>query len=64
MSDLAEWVKKPYKEAKELFDRYYLTERLKEANGDMSATAKLIGVDRTTIYRKLKWKVKDDHRDD
>ncbi len=42
------------KQAKELFEKAYLSQLLRETGGNVSETAKRSGVDRTNLYRKLK----------
>lgn len=42
------------KEAKEQFEAAYLSQLLRETGGNVSKTAKLSGVERTNLYRKLK----------
>ena len=42
------------KHAKELFEKAYLSQLLRETGGNVSETAKRSGVDRTNLYRKLK----------
>ncbi|MDR0625587.1 MAG: sigma-54 dependent transcriptional regulator [Holosporales bacterium] len=44
----------PIKEARETFERDYLLAQLKRFNGNISQTAKFIGMDRTSLHRKLK----------
>jgi transcriptional regulator of acetoin/glycerol metabolism len=54
MTELEEWVDKPYKEARRLFDLYYLSVQVEKSKGDISAAALRAGIDRTMFYRKLK----------
>jgi DNA-binding NtrC family response regulator len=61
MSELEEWVDKPYKEARRLFDLYYLLVQVERSRGDISAAALRAGIDRTMFYRKLK--DKNEHHD-
>jgi len=42
------------KHAKDLFEKAYLSQLLRETGGNVSETAKRSGVDRTNLYRKLK----------
>jgi len=44
----------PLKQAKELFEGTYLRQLLIENGGNVSATAKSSGLERTNLYRKLK----------
>lgn len=44
----------PLKEAREAFERRYLTELLVNTQGSVSETARLAGLERTHLYRKLK----------
>lgn len=54
MTELEEWVDKPYKEARRLFDLYYLSVQVEKSKGDISAAALRAGIDRTMFYRKLR----------
>ena len=42
------------KEARDTFEREYLTEQLKKFSGNISKTAKFIGMERSALHRKLK----------
>ncbi len=44
----------PLKEAREKFEKEYLTIQLKKFNGNISKTANFVGMDRTALHRKLK----------
>ena len=44
----------PLKEAREKFEKEYLTIQLKKFNGNISQTANFVGMDRTALHRKLK----------
>jgi len=44
----------PLREAREQFERIYLLHQLKRANGSVGQLAKLTGMERTHLYRKLK----------
>ena len=44
----------PLKEARENFEKEYLTTQLKKFGGNISKTAKFIGMERTALHRKLK----------
>ncbi len=44
----------PLKEAREAFERRYLTELLVNTQGSVSETARMAGLERTHLYRKLK----------
>ena len=44
----------PLKEARENFEKEYLTIQLKKFNGNISKTANFVGMDRTALHRKLK----------
>lgn len=50
----AEIVKFPLREARELFERYYLTLQLSRFNGNVSQTALFVGMERSALHRKLK----------
>jgi DNA-binding NtrC family response regulator len=45
---------KPLREAREDFERVYLTHKLREAGGSVGKLAQLCGLERTHLYRKLK----------
>lgn len=44
----------PLKEARESFERAYLMAQYERAEGNMANLAKLVGMERTNLYRKLK----------
>ena len=44
----------PLREARDMFERSYLSQRLKEVRGSVSELAPLVGMERTHLYRKLK----------
>jgi len=50
----------PLKEARESFEKEYLTTQLKKFSGNISKTAKFVGMERSALHRKLKLlRVKD-----
>ena len=44
----------PLKEARENFEKEYLTTQLKKFRGNISKTAKFVGMERSALHRKLK----------
>ena len=44
----------PLKEAREKFEKNYLTSQLKKHKGNISKTAEFIGMERSALHRKLK----------
>ena len=44
----------PLKEARENFEKEYLTTQLKKFNGNISKTAAFVGMERSALHRKLK----------
>ena len=44
----------PLKEARENFEKEYLTTQLKKHHGNISKTADFIGMERSALHRKLK----------
>jgi len=44
----------PLKEAREKFEKEYLTIQLKKFNGNISKTANFVGMERSALHRKLK----------
>ena len=44
----------PLKEARENFEKEYLTTQLKKFGGNVSKMAKFIGMERSALHRKLK----------
>ena len=44
----------PLKEARESFEKQYLISQLKKFSGNISKTAKFIGMERSALHRKLK----------
>lgn len=51
---LARYVALPLREAREAFERDYLSRRLEEAGGSVAQLARQIGLERTHLYRKLR----------
>ena len=51
---LQESFQSPLKEAREYFEKEYLTTQLKKHHGNISKTADFIGMERTALHRKLK----------
>ena len=45
----------PLKEAREYFEKEYLTNQLKKHHGNISKTADFIGMERSALHRKLKY---------
>ena len=43
-----------FKEARENFEKDYLTTQLKKFGGNVSKTAKFVGMERSALHRKLK----------
>ena len=44
----------PLKEAREQFEKAYLTNQLRKNHGNISKTAEFIGMERSALHRKLK----------
>ena len=44
----------PLKEAREKFEKDYLSSQLKKHKGNISKTAEFIGMERSALHRKLK----------
>ena len=44
----------PLKEAREKFEKEYLTSQLKKFGGNISKTAEFVGMERSALHRKLK----------
>ena len=44
----------PLKEARESFEKKYLESQLKKFSGNISKTAKFIGMERSALHRKLR----------
>ena len=44
----------PLKQAREKFEKEYLTIQLKKFNGNISKTANFVGMERSALHRKLK----------
>jgi two-component system nitrogen regulation response regulator NtrX len=44
----------PLREARDMFERSYLSRRLREVRGSVSELAPLVGMERTHLYRKLR----------
>ena len=52
--NMSEYFEGDMREAKEQFERAYLTHHLSLVEGNVSALAKKVGLERTHLYRKLK----------
>ncbi len=52
--NLPEIMSKPLREAREEFERYYLLSQIKKFDGNISKTAKFVGMERSALHRKLK----------
>ncbi len=52
--DVKETLSIPLKEARENFEKEYLTTQLKKYGGNISKTAKFVGMERSALHRKLK----------
>ena len=52
--DVKDTLSVPLKEARENFEKEYLTTQLKKFGGNISKTAKFIGMERSALHRKLK----------
>jgi two-component system nitrogen regulation response regulator NtrX len=44
----------PLREARELFERHYLTSQISRFSGNISQTANFVGMERSALHRKLK----------
>ena len=44
----------PLREARENFEKEYLTTQIKKFGGNISKTAKFVGMERSALHRKLK----------
>ena len=53
-TDMSEYFEGDMRDAKEQFERAYLTHHLAIVEGNVSALAKKVGLERTHLYRKLK----------
>jgi two-component system nitrogen regulation response regulator NtrX len=54
MNILEQSFQSPLKEAREHFEKEYLTNQLKKHHGNISKTADFIGMERSALHRKLK----------
>lgn len=52
--DVPDWFRLPLREAREAFERDYLTARLKAVDGSVGKLAEAIEMERTHLYRKLR----------
>ena len=55
MNILEQSFQSPLKEAREHFEKEYLTTQLKKHHGNISKTADFIGMERSALHRKLKF---------
>lgn len=51
---MPEIMSKPLREAREEFERHYLLSQIKKFDGNISKTAKFVGMERSALHRKLK----------
>ena len=54
LSSSAELVAMSLRDAREQFERHYLSVQIKRFNGNISKTAQFIGMERSALHRKLK----------
>jgi len=54
----------PLREARESFEREYLTIQIRRFSGNISKTASFIGMERSALHRKLKLLGMSDRRED
>ena len=54
MTASAELVAMSLRDARERFERHYLSIQIKRFNGNISKTAQFIGMERSALHRKLK----------
>ena len=47
-------LQQPLREAKKSFEKLYIEERLRENDGNVSETAKELGIERTNLHRKMR----------
>jgi two-component system, NtrC family, nitrogen regulation response regulator NtrX len=52
--DLTQAIGKPLREAREQFEREYLTVQITRFGGNISRTAQFVGMERSALHRKLK----------
>ena len=52
--DVKDTMAVPLKEARENFEKEYLTTQLKKFGGNISKTSKFVGMERSALHRKLK----------
>lgn len=53
-SDFPQWFDLPLREAREQFEREYLTFKLRQCEGSVGRLAEAVGMERTHLYRKLR----------
>ena len=51
---MPEIMSRPLREAREEFERHYLLSQIKKFDGNISKTAKFVGMERSALHRKLK----------
>ena len=62
---LEQAIDKPMREAREIFEKFYLTQQLKLVEGNVSQLATKVGMERTHLYRKMRSlgiSLKDDNK--
>ena len=54
MDESAHIMSMPLREAREIFERDYLTAQINRFGGNISKTAEFVGMERSALHRKLK----------
>lgn len=54
LDDAAEMMTLPLRDARELFEREYLTAQIERFGGNISRTAEFVGMERSALHRKIK----------
>ena len=60
---LQQFLNKPLREAREIFERDYLIAQLTRFKGNISKTAQFVGMERSALHRKLRSLYIENQRD-
>ncbi len=53
ISEFSEVLRLPWKEAKQMFEKWYIEKKLEETGWKISTAAKISGIDRSDLHRKI-----------
>ena len=54
ITSIVQYLTSPLREAREIFEREYLMAQIKRFHGNVSQTARFVGMERSALHRKMK----------